>query len=69
MHVIAGAGCPTVSLFGPASDPELIGPRGRQVTILRRDALAGLEVAEVRAALDAATGRVEQMTRIGLSGD
>lgn len=47
MHVIAAAGCPAVSLFGSASDPALIAPRGANVTVLQSDSLADLPVARV----------------------
>ena len=50
-HLAAAAGCPTLALFGPESDPALCAPRGPSVAVLRRDSLARLEVAEVRAAL------------------
>jgi len=50
-HLVAAAGCPTLALFGPESDPALCAPRGRAVAVLRRDSLARLEVTEVRAAL------------------
>jgi ADP-heptose:LPS heptosyltransferase len=46
-HLIAAAGCPTLALFGPDSDPALCAPRGRQVSVVRRDSLAALPVAEV----------------------
>ena len=52
-HLIAAAGCPTLALFGPESDPALCAPRGRAVAVLQRDSLAGLTVAEARAALAA----------------
>lgn len=42
MHLIATAGCPSVVLFSHASDPALCAPRGRAVTVLRRDDLADL---------------------------
>jgi ADP-heptose:LPS heptosyltransferase len=45
-HVAAAAGCPTLALFGGESDPALCAPRGA-VTVLRRDPLAALGVAEV----------------------
>ncbi|MBC8337832.1 MAG: glycosyltransferase family 9 protein [Rhodospirillales bacterium] len=51
MHLIAAAGCPSVVLFSKASDPALCGQRGASVTILRRDALSDLSVAEVVDAL------------------
>ena len=50
-HLAAAAGAPTVSLFSGDSRPELSAPRGK-VTVLRREALADLPVAEV---LEAAT--------------
>ena len=51
MHVIVAAGSPAVVLYSAASDPALTQPRGPRVTILRRDDLAALPVAEVEAAL------------------
>lgn len=50
-HLIAAAGCPTLALFGPESDPALCAPRGRAVAVLRRESLGTMAVAEVRAAL------------------
>ncbi|MBL6455818.1 glycosyltransferase family 9 protein [Belnapia sp. T6] len=50
-HLAAAAGCPTLALFGPESDPALCAPRGRAVAVLRHPNLAALEVAEVRAVL------------------
>lgn len=52
-HLAAAAGCPTLALFGGESDPALCAPRGPHAAVLRRDPLAALEVAEVRAALPA----------------
>lgn len=54
MHLIAASGCPALVLFSHDSDPTLCAPRGR-VTVLRVPDLAGLEVAEVEAALAALT--------------
>ncbi len=51
MHVIAAAGAPSVALFSHASDPDLCGQRGRDVTILRRHPLDDLSVDEVEASL------------------
>ncbi len=51
MHLIASAGCPSVVLYSNESDPALCGQRGPSVTILRRDGLDGLSVAEVVDAL------------------
>jgi ADP-heptose:LPS heptosyltransferase len=51
IHLLAAAGCPTLALFGPESDPALCAPRGPSVGVLRHPRLAELEPAEVRAAL------------------
>jgi ADP-heptose:LPS heptosyltransferase len=51
MHMIAATGCPSVVLFSRDSDPALTAPRGAAVTVLRRDDLATLAVAEVVSAL------------------
>ena len=53
IHLIAAAGCPTLALFGPESDPALCAPRGPAVTALRRERLAALTAAEVCAAVAA----------------
>ncbi|MBK1662160.1 glycosyltransferase family 9 protein [Paracraurococcus ruber] len=58
-HLIAAAGCPTLALFGPDSDPALCAPRGRAVAVLRQDSLAGLTVPPVQAALARIAGRRE----------
>jgi len=50
MHMIAAAGCPSVVLFSAASDPARSAPRGAAVTVLRRDDLAALPLAELAAA-------------------
>lgn len=50
MHLIVAAGCPATVLYSAASDPALTQPRGK-VTVLRRDDLATLGVAEVAATL------------------
>lgn len=51
MHLIAGAGAPSLVLFSGASDPALCGQQGPDVTILRREPLSELPVAEVEAHL------------------
>ena len=51
MHMIAAAGCPTTVLFSAVSDPTLTAPRGPAVTVLKREPLADLSVAEVAATL------------------
>lgn len=50
-HLVAACGCPTLALFGEDSDPALCAPRGRKATFLRHVPLAGLEPADVAAAL------------------
>ena len=50
-HMMAAAGCPTLSLFGAESDPALCAPRGPVAAVLRHAPLAALGVAEVREAL------------------
>ena len=47
IHIAATAGCPTVVLFGAASDPRRCGPCGDSVTILQRKPLASLPVQDV----------------------
>jgi len=51
MHLIAILGCPVVSLFSSESDPVRSAPRGKSVTVIRRDDLANLSVDEVMAAV------------------
>jgi ADP-heptose:LPS heptosyltransferase len=51
MHLLVAAGCPATVLYSAASDPDLTAPRGRDVTVLRRPALADLSVEEVAATL------------------
>ena len=51
MHIAAAAGCPSVVLFSGDSDPALTASRGASVTVLRRQNLADLGVAEVADAL------------------
>jgi ADP-heptose:LPS heptosyltransferase len=50
-HLVAMAGCPTLTLFGGDSDPALCAPRGPAARVLRHIPLADLPVARVRAAL------------------
>ncbi|MDD9993522.1 MAG: glycosyltransferase family 9 protein [Rhodospirillales bacterium] len=57
IHIAATVGCPTVALFGAASDPTQYGPCGEAVEILRRMPLAGLPVADVIAAAERAALR------------
>lgn len=54
-HLVAACGCPTLALFGEDSDPALCAPRGPRATWLRHVPLAGLEPAEVAAALERLT--------------
>ncbi|MBM3569436.1 MAG: glycosyltransferase family 9 protein [Alphaproteobacteria bacterium] len=46
MHLIAAVGCRAAVLFSRASDPALCAPRGRDVTVLRREYLAALTLDE-----------------------
>ena len=47
MHAAAMVGCPTVVVYSKASDPALCAQRGPHVSILRRDDLKTLELADV----------------------
>lgn len=51
MHLVAVAGCPTVTLFSSHSDPARCAPRGPEATWLRRADLSALPLASVTAAL------------------
>jgi heptosyltransferase-2 len=46
-HIAAYWGIPTVALFGP-TDPDLWGPVGRRVRIVRRPSLADISVDDIR---------------------
>ncbi|WP_159996674.1 glycosyltransferase family 9 protein [Roseomonas sp. 18066] len=50
-HLVAAAGCPTLALFGPDSDPALCAPRGPAVAVARAMPMADLPVEAVRRAL------------------
>ncbi|HWK44811.1 MAG TPA: glycosyltransferase family 9 protein [Stellaceae bacterium] len=52
MHLAVAAGSPATVLYSDASDPAITAPRGPDVTVLRREDLADLTVAEVAATLD-----------------
>jgi ADP-heptose:LPS heptosyltransferase len=56
MHLIAAAGCPTLSLFSDASDPVKVAPRGPRTARLQRARLADLGADEVLGALQELTG-------------
>ena len=47
MHLLATAGCPTVTLFSRDSNPAQCAPRGPWTRILQRADLADLPVAAV----------------------
>ena len=47
IHIAATVGCPTIVLFGAASDPKRCAPCGDSVTILRHETLASLPVDDV----------------------
>jgi ADP-heptose:LPS heptosyltransferase len=51
MHLLVAAHCPATVLYSAASDPALTAPRGEDVVILRRDALADLALEAVAATL------------------
>lgn len=51
MHIVAASGCSSLVLFSADSDPGLCAPRGRDVTVLRREDLAALSLEEVLAAM------------------
>ena len=55
VHIAATVGCPTVVLFGAASDPKRSAPCGPAVRTLRRVPLASLAVDEVIDAAQAVT--------------
>ncbi len=55
MHLIAAAGCPVLTLFGPASDPRRAAPGWPAGRWLRSDPLSALSVDRVLAELDTAT--------------
>ncbi|HZF77066.1 MAG TPA: glycosyltransferase family 9 protein [Acetobacteraceae bacterium] len=52
-HLVAALGCPTLTLFGPRSDPAKHAPQGPAVAVIRVPSLAGLGVEGVLAALSA----------------
>lgn len=47
MHMISLTGCRSIVLYSKASDPELCGQRGKDVTILREDSLNDLSLDKV----------------------
>ena len=51
MHLLAAAGCPSLVLFSGESNPALCAPRGPDVAVLQRPALAALTLDAVQAAL------------------
>ena len=51
VHMAAVVGCPTIALFGEASDPELSAPQGRSVRVLRSVPLDELPVDAVLQAI------------------
>jgi ADP-heptose:LPS heptosyltransferase len=52
MHLVAAAGCPVLTLFGPGSDPRRSAPGWPAGQWLRAETLAAIGVDEVLAALD-----------------
>jgi ADP-heptose:LPS heptosyltransferase len=51
MHLLATAGCPSITLFSRDSDPALCAPVGRWTRVLRRDDLADLPLGAVLATI------------------
>lgn len=47
MHLISAVGCSSVVLYSYASNPDLCGQRGREVSILRKENISDIAVAEV----------------------
>jgi ADP-heptose:LPS heptosyltransferase len=46
-HLLAAAGCPTLAVFGPESDPALCAPRGACTAWLRGESIGALSVEAV----------------------
>ena len=57
MHIAATVGCPSLVLFGGASDPKRSAPCGEAVTVLRRVPLASLAAGEVADTLERLSAR------------
>jgi ADP-heptose:LPS heptosyltransferase len=49
-HLAAAVGTPIVALFGP-TDPRMWAPRGREVCVIARPAIADIQVDEVATAV------------------
>jgi ADP-heptose:LPS heptosyltransferase len=47
-HLAAAVGTPVVALFGP-TDPRIWAPRGRDVSVIAKQAIEDIEVGEVAA--------------------
>jgi len=54
MHLIAGLGCPSLVLYSHASDPDLCGQRGANVSYIRKPKLVDVGVDEVMETLELA---------------
>jgi ADP-heptose:LPS heptosyltransferase len=54
MHLIAAAGCKTITLFSDDSDPALCAPVGQWTRVLRRPHLTDLPVEDVLQSLPVA---------------
>ncbi|WP_135080444.1 glycosyltransferase family 9 protein [Terasakiella sp. SH-1] len=52
MHLISLAGCKSIVLYSQASDPQLCGQRGSDVTILRENSLNDVSVERVISAVE-----------------
>jgi ADP-heptose:LPS heptosyltransferase len=51
MHVISTSGTPSLVIYSHASDPQMCGQRGNNVSIIRQQSLENLSVNEVEASL------------------
>jgi ADP-heptose:LPS heptosyltransferase len=51
MHLVAAAGCPSLTLFSAASDPALSAPRGDKVVVLHSDDPGDLSVEDIYSTL------------------
>lgn len=60
MHLVAAMGCPTLTLFGPRSDPALHQPQGPASFVMAAPDLAKLEV---KAVLKALAGSLDPAAR------
>jgi len=63
MTLLATAGCRSAILCGAGSDPVVEGPRGPNVSIVRRDSLAAIKFTEIARLFDNAAGPASLTSR------